>query len=118
MGTRRRSRELAMQVLFYMDMHQNDSDELLDLYCQNFTPSEKVFSFFLELVNGVIHTKTQIDSIIDRWLFVLGNENLSEVFPLIFGIISRASDINGWDFVDVFRRCESSLDYMGSNLFV
>lgn len=67
MGNRRRSRELAMQVLFSMDIHQNDSDKLLDLYCQNFTPSEKVFSFFLELVNGVIHTKTQIDSIIERF---------------------------------------------------
>ena len=67
MGNRRRSRELAMQALFYVDMRQNKSGEILDLYLQSFTPSKKVLPFFLELVNGVIREKDQIDSMIERF---------------------------------------------------
>jgi len=67
MGNRRRSRELAMQALFYVDMRQNKSEEILDLYLQSYTPSKKVLPFFLELVNGVIREKDQIDTMIERF---------------------------------------------------
>ena len=65
MGNRRRARELAMQALFYMDMRQNTSQGMLDLYCQSFTPSKRALPFFLELVKGVMRTRSQIDSIIE-----------------------------------------------------
>lgn len=67
MGVRRRSRELAMQVLFYIDMGRNDSKEMLELYCDNFTISKKILPFFLKLVNGVVHARSEIDSIIERF---------------------------------------------------
>ena len=67
MGNRRRARELAMQALFYMDMRQNSSDEMLELYCVSFPPAKKVLPFFMELVNGVMNHKTQIDKIIERF---------------------------------------------------
>ncbi len=67
MGNRRRSRELAMQALFYVDMSQNKSKEILDLYLQSFTPSKKVLPFFLELVNGVIGERDRIDTMIKRF---------------------------------------------------
>ena len=67
MGNRRKSRELAMQVLFYIDMSQNDSNELLDRFCENFKPSTKVLSFFLKLVRGVLEARSDIDKIIERF---------------------------------------------------
>ena len=67
MGNRRKSRELAMQVLFYIDMSQNDSNDLLDRFCENFKPSTKVLSFFLKLVRGVLETRSDIDKIIERF---------------------------------------------------
>ena len=67
MGNRRRSRELAMQALFYVDMRQDKSKEILDLYLQSFTPSKKVLPFFLELVNGVIRERDRIDIMIKRF---------------------------------------------------
>jgi len=67
MGTRRRSRELAMQALFYMDMTQNASEERLELFCRSYTPSKKALPFFLKLVKGVIHASSEIDSIIERF---------------------------------------------------
>jgi N utilization substance protein B len=46
MGNRRKSRELAMQALFYMDMSQNDSNEILESFCKNFAPPKKMLPFF------------------------------------------------------------------------
>jgi N utilization substance protein B len=67
MGSRRKSRELAMQALFYMDMRQDDSDEILYRFCDNFTPPNKATPFFFRLVKGVIRVKSDIDAIIERF---------------------------------------------------
>ncbi len=67
MGTRRRARELAMQALFYMDIHNNCSPELVERFCQNFSPSPKVMPFFLKLVTGVLETKPELDALIERF---------------------------------------------------
>ena len=67
MGIRRKSRELAVQALFYMDISKNDSQETVELFCDNFVHSKKALPFFLKLVNGVIHTRPQIDPIIERF---------------------------------------------------
>lgn len=67
MGNRRKSRELAMQALFYIDMSRNDSEELLDRFCKNFNPSSETLPFFLKLVKGVIHFRAEVDAIIERF---------------------------------------------------
>jgi transcription antitermination protein NusB len=68
MGNRRKSRELAMQALFYMDMNPNGSKETaLEGFCTNFNPSKKARLFFLKLVNGVLQTKSELDSIIEKF---------------------------------------------------
>ena len=67
MGNRRKSRELAMQALFYIDMSQNDSKEILERFCENFTPSKNVLPFFLKLVKGVMHARPEIDAVIERF---------------------------------------------------
>ncbi len=67
MGTRRKARELAMQALFYMDIQNNASVEMLAHFCENFQPSEKLQLFFLKLVNGVLETKGELDALIERF---------------------------------------------------
>ena len=67
MGNRRKSRELAMQALFYMDTNGDISLENLDLYCSNFQPTKDVRPFFLKLVRGVISSRSKIDAIIERF---------------------------------------------------
>lgn len=67
MGMRRRSRELAMQALFFMDMKQDLSNEMLACYCGNFPPSKQLSTFFQDLVKGVIHAKSEIDTMIERY---------------------------------------------------
>jgi transcription antitermination protein NusB len=67
MGYRRQSRELAMQVLFYMDMVQKEPDEMVDLFCKNFKPSKQVLPFLITLVKGVVDRKNDIDGIIEKF---------------------------------------------------
>ena len=68
MGNRRKSRVLAMQALFYMDMNANGSKEMqLECFCSNFSLSKKARPFFLKLVNGVLQTKSELDSIIENF---------------------------------------------------
>ena len=67
MGTRRRARELAMQALFYMDAIQNASPQVLERFCENFTPPQKARPFFMKLVNGVLESRPQIDALIERF---------------------------------------------------
>ena len=67
MGSRRKSREFALQALFDMDMSQNNSEERIELFCRNFTPSNKVLPFFQGLILGVKKNKNEIDSLIEKF---------------------------------------------------
>ena len=67
MGTRRQARELAMQALFYMDVQNNASPQMLERFCGNFPPSKKSRPFFLKLVNGVLKAKNELDALIERF---------------------------------------------------
>jgi N utilization substance protein B len=67
MSTRRRARELAMQALFFMDVNQNASAEMLQRFCDNFAPPKRSQPFFLRLVNGVLEAKSEIDGHIEQF---------------------------------------------------
>jgi len=67
MGSRRRSRELAMQALFYMDKRRDNSEGILKLFCDNFNPAEDILPFFERLVRGVTCSEQEIDSIIEQF---------------------------------------------------
>ena len=56
-----------MQALFYMDANQDASPQMLERFCENFPPPKKAQPFFMKLVNGVIKTKPQIDTLIERF---------------------------------------------------
>jgi N utilization substance protein B len=67
MGNRRKSRELAMQALFYMDICPGDWQDQLEAYVLNFSPPRNVLPFFRDLVKGVITSKKHIDAVIERF---------------------------------------------------
>jgi N utilization substance protein B len=67
MGNRRRSRELAMQALFQIEMNQDDSTEAVELFCKHFGVSKNVRPFFLRLVEGVRECQDEIDALIERF---------------------------------------------------
>jgi len=67
MGNRRKSRELAIQALFFMDMNDRFAEEKLSLFCENFLPSAQLRPFFLNLVRGVSSARPEIDALIERF---------------------------------------------------
>lgn len=67
MGNRRKSRELAIQALFFMDMNDRFAEEKLSLFCENFLPSSQLRPFFLNLVRGVSSARAEIDALIERF---------------------------------------------------
>ncbi len=67
MGNRRKSRELAIQALFFMDMNNIFAEEKLSLFCENFLPSSQVRPFFLNLVRGVSSARSEIDALMERF---------------------------------------------------
>jgi N utilization substance protein B len=66
-SSRRKARELAMQTLFYLDMGGVAPETAVAMFCQNFNPSPKFMPFYKTLVEGVIHKKTEIDALIERF---------------------------------------------------
>ncbi len=68
---RTRSRECALQALFYMDMRQDTSPDAVELYCKIFPLSKVALPFFLELMKGIVPLIPRIDGIVegfsDNW---------------------------------------------------
>lgn len=62
MSIRRKSREMALQALFCMDVLDDDSEELVEELCSLLKPSDKVSPFGLDLVRGVVRHKAEINS--------------------------------------------------------
>jgi transcription antitermination factor NusB len=61
MGMRRRSRELALQVLFHLEYNPSGTDEAFDRVCDNFVDaSADIMPFARSLVTGVLDKKDEI----------------------------------------------------------
>lgn len=66
MGIRRRAREIALQVLYQLDISKDDAQEVLHLFWENFTPSLKTRDFCQRLVEGVCQNQGEIDQLIEK----------------------------------------------------
>jgi len=66
MGKRRRSRELAVKVLFHLEFLNDDPATGFDLICNNFGSPENVRPFSEELVLGVCAHLKELDSLIGK----------------------------------------------------
>ena len=56
-----------MQALFDMDMSKNNSEERIELFCENFSPPTDVLPFFKGLFGGVKTNLKEIDSLIEKF---------------------------------------------------
>ena len=67
MGKRSKSREIALQVLYQIDVSNNDVEEAFNLFWHHFTPSEDLKDFSQIIVQGVYHHIEEIDAIIEHY---------------------------------------------------
>jgi N utilization substance protein B len=66
MGNRRKSRELALQILYQIDVSRDNARNALDLFWQNFKGLEMSLEFTEKLVEGVCNHKEEIDRLIEE----------------------------------------------------
>ncbi|MBW2094648.1 MAG: transcription antitermination factor NusB [Deltaproteobacteria bacterium] len=66
MGSRRKARELAVQVLFCLEFLREDVPAVFDLVCENFPGKKAPRAFARDLVLGTCEKKTEIDGMIRR----------------------------------------------------
>ena len=64
MGRRRRSRELAVQVLFQLEFHTDNPEKSFDLICENFESPKGIRPYARELVQGVCEHRAELDDLI------------------------------------------------------
>lgn len=67
MGRRTRSREIALQVLYQMEMSGGDADETVDLFWRHFNPPPELQEFARRIVAGVCEHRAKIDAIIESF---------------------------------------------------
>jgi transcription antitermination factor NusB len=64
MGNRTKARELAIQILFYMEFAEGTAGKLFDVICDNFNPSKSIRAFSRKLVCGVYDNIEYLDKVI------------------------------------------------------
>ncbi len=66
MGTRRRAREIAVQVLYQMEANPLDPQEALELFWRTASASGQVKEFAARIVEGVQQHRKEIDTLIKK----------------------------------------------------
>jgi len=66
MGKRRRSRELAIKVLFHLEFSNDDPTAAFELICNNFGAAEDSKAFSKELVEGVCVHMKEVDELLSK----------------------------------------------------
>jgi transcription antitermination protein NusB len=67
MGNRRKTREMAMQALFFMDISKDVSASQLDLFCRCYKPSKNIEVFFQKLTGGILKHWLYINDVIEKY---------------------------------------------------
>jgi len=66
MSTRHKAREMALQILYCMDVLGDDTDELFDDLGELVSPKQPPSSFCRRLVRGVIGHRSDLDRVIEK----------------------------------------------------
>jgi len=64
MGHRRKAREIALQVLYQIDIAETEVEEAIELYWRNFEAPENARGFSTELIRGTVEHLSAIDEAI------------------------------------------------------
>jgi N utilization substance protein B len=66
LGSRRKSRELALQILFELESNRGDVKKIIDQFWKNFDYPEELREFSERLVEGVAEHREEIDRLIRK----------------------------------------------------
>ena len=66
MGTRRKSREIAIQILYQLEINEADIEDAVDTYWDAYQPSRDLKEFSSHILHGVFMHHREIDTIISK----------------------------------------------------
>ncbi len=66
MGRRRKARECALQILYELEFHENQVEDLLETYWRGRKEPQEVREYCEWLVRGVVRERQRIDAVIQR----------------------------------------------------
>lgn len=66
MGHRRKARELAVQILYQIEMKGSEPKEVFDLFWKNEETSPDIRKFATDLVEGTYRNRKEIDLLIEK----------------------------------------------------
>ncbi len=66
MGTRRKSREIAIQILYQLEINETDIDDAVSTYWDAYDPSPDLKEFSSHILKGVFRHRKEIDSLISK----------------------------------------------------
>jgi N utilization substance protein B len=66
MGTRRKAREAALQILYQVDLSKLDPKEAIQFFRQNHPSVPEVEEFTHQLVEGVVRNRIEIDRLVEQ----------------------------------------------------
>ena len=67
MGKRTQSREIALQVLYQIDISEGTTEEMFNIFWDHFTPPDDLKEFSQKIVSGVCQHEEEIDVIIEHY---------------------------------------------------
>jgi N utilization substance protein B len=65
--TRRKSRELALQILYQLDISKQEAPRAISQLHEHFSPEEEKDAFLERIVLGVLEHSREIDSFIEKY---------------------------------------------------
>lgn len=66
MGARHRGREIALQILYQVDVSGLPTDMALEVFKKNFTVKKESWAFAENLANGIFKNNSEIDALIEN----------------------------------------------------
>lgn len=66
MGTRRKSREIAIQILYQLEINETDIEDAVASYWNAYEPSPELKEFSSHILKGVFRHRKVIDSMISK----------------------------------------------------
>lgn len=85
--SRRKSRELAVQILYQIEMSKADADKALQLFWENYPQPEPLQEFTTLIVKGTIEHQKKIDRFIKK---TATNWSMDRITPVDRGILREA----------------------------
>jgi N utilization substance protein B len=66
LGKRRKSREIAIQILYQLEVNHTDIETAVQAFWKIYKPSDDLKEFLTQILNGVIEHRAEIDQILSK----------------------------------------------------